>query len=107
MNRIAFLKTFIEKDPADLFSRHALAMELVKEGNDNEARQIMEDILVFDELYVGTYYHLGKLHERNADLLKARGVYVKGIEVAERLNELNSLRELKAALQQVNEELES
>lgn len=106
MNRIAFLRAYIKREPADLFSRHALSMELVKLGNDDEARRLMEEILALDEYYLGTYYHLGKLHERQADLQAAKGVYLKGIEIAERLNERNPLRELKAALQQVNDELE-
>ena len=106
MNRIAFLKAYIEKVPTDMFSRHALAMEYVKMGNDDEAKQIMENILARDELYVGTYYHLGKLFERNAKLLKAKEIYGKGIDVAKRINEMNALRELKAALQQVNDQLE-
>lgn len=106
MNRIAFLKVYIKREPADLFSRHALAMELVKQGDDVEARLLMEEILALDEYYLGTYYHLGKLHERQADLNAAKSVYLKGIEIAERLNERNPLRELKAALQQLNDELE-
>lgn len=107
MNRIAFLTAFIEKDPTDLFSRHALALELIKQGNDDEARLVMEGILLIDEQYVGTYYHLGKLLERTGALSMARDVYVKGSVVAARLGEHNSLRELKAALQQVNDELGS
>ena len=103
MNRIAILKSYIERDPTDMFTRHALAMELVKIGDDLEAQQVMEEILAIDEFYIGTYYHLGKLCERIGDMIKAEAVYTKGIVLAEQFNDSTSLRELKAALQQLKD----
>jgi predicted Zn-dependent protease len=104
MNRIAILRSYIERDPTDMFTRHALAMELVKIGDDLEAQHVMDEIIAIDEFYVGTYYHLGKLCERIVDRLKAEAVYTKGIVLAEQVKDSTSLRELKAALQQLKDE---
>jgi predicted Zn-dependent protease len=104
MNRIAILRSYIERDPTDMFTRHALAMELVKIGDDLEAQHVMDEIIAIDEFYVGTYYHLGKLCERIGDRLKAEAVYTKGVVLAEQVKDSTSLRELKAALQQLKDE---
>lgn len=85
MNRIAILRSFIEKNPADMFSQHALSMELLKLGEYQEARKLMEEILEFDEMYIGTYYHLGKLYERIGEFMMAEVVYTKGAIIAEKL----------------------
>jgi Tfp pilus assembly protein PilF len=98
MDRIAKLKSFIEANPADLFSRHALAMEYVKMGEEDLAALEMRTLLDINPDYAGTYYHLGKLFERKGREDEARLVYEKGILVCEKLKELNNLRELKAAL---------
>ena len=41
MDRISRLKAFIDTYPADMFSRHALAMELVKLGQYPDALDAM------------------------------------------------------------------
>ena len=106
MDRIEKLNSFIAADPKDLFSRHALAMELVKQGNLNQAALEMEAILHVDENYIGTYYHFGKLMEKLSNVDKALEVYEKGIAVARQLQKPHELRELQGALNQLKDELE-
>jgi Tfp pilus assembly protein PilF len=106
MDRIAFLKDFISKNPMDLFSRHALAMEMIKLGNDVEAKSILDQILLIDSNYVGSYYHLGKVEERLGMMNDALLTYHKGIQVAMKLGDQHASRELKAALNQLRDELE-
>jgi Tfp pilus assembly protein PilF len=106
MDRIAFLVDFIGKNPMDLFSRHALAMEMIKLGNDAEAKSVLNQILLIDPKYVGSYYHLGKVEERLALMTDALVTYEKGIQVATDLGDQHALRELKAALNQLRDELE-
>src|SRR5262249_2731302 len=67
MDRIEKLKEFLSVNPADSFVQHALALEYVKLGNDQEAKNLFEDILNRDPGYIGSYYHLAKLLERNGD----------------------------------------
>jgi tetratricopeptide (TPR) repeat protein len=106
MDRIAFLKDFIGKNPMDFFSRHALAMEMIKLGNEVEAKSILDQILLIDPNYVGSYYHLGKVEERLGMMNDALATYEKGIRVATNLGDQHASRELKAALNQLRDELE-
>lgn len=106
MDRIAFLMDFIGKNSTDLFSRHALAMEIIKLGNDAEAKSVLDQILLIDPNYVGSYYHLGKVQERLGMMNDALLTYEKGIQVATDLGDQHASRELKAALNQLRDELE-
>ena len=106
MDRIAFLQDFIKSNPHDLFSRHALAMEWIKNGEDANAKAIFEDILLIDPSYVGSYYHLGKLMERLEAFQDAIKIYQQGMAEAENQKDHHALRELKAAFNQLQDELE-
>jgi len=106
MDRISRLKTFIDKYPSDMFSRHALAMELLKLGQYPEALEAMISLLAFDENHSGTYYHLGKLYEQLGEHDHALKIYEKGIVIAGKIKAENDLRELKGALSQLKDELD-
>ena len=67
MDRIEQLQVFLKATPDDSFLQHALALELIKRGDDNDARILFEKILQREPGYVGSYYHLGKLLERAGD----------------------------------------
>ena len=106
MDRISRLKAFIDTYPADMFSRHALAMELLKLGQYDEALEAMNSLLAVNENHSGTYYHLGKLYEQLGDHENALKVYEKGIIIAGKVNAENDCRELKGALSQLKDELD-
>ena len=105
MERIEKLKTFIDADPTDLFSRHALAMEMVKLGDYASAIVQLAKILSIDELQVGAYYHLGKTYEKISCFEKALEVYEKGIVTARDLQKQHELRELMGALNLLKDEM--
>ncbi len=98
MERQEKLKEFIAQDPMDYFSRHALALEYIKTGNEQGARDMLEKILLDNSSYIGSYYHLGKLYERVGEPKLAQAVYEKGIEVARKLNDRHAMGELNTAL---------
>ncbi|MBM3444602.1 MAG: tetratricopeptide repeat protein [Bacteroidetes bacterium] len=98
MDRMAQLKELIKQFPDDMFSRHALAMEYLKSGEDNRAKEVMLELLSKDPGHIGTYYHLGKLYERMGDLHQAKKVYTTGIDTAQTMHAAHELRELNAAL---------
>ena len=106
MDRISQLKTFIDQYPDDMFSRHALAMELIKLGQYPEALEAMLALLAVDENHSGTYYHLGKLYEQLGDHENALKIYEKGIIIAGNIKAENDLRELKAAISQLKDDLD-
>jgi Tfp pilus assembly protein PilF len=98
MDRIEQLKSFLVQNPADLFSRHALAMEFVKRGDDVAAREMLESVLAIDPSYIGSYYHLGKLLERAGDNDAAMEVYQKGMSMAQQAGDRHAYGELNTAL---------
>jgi Tfp pilus assembly protein PilF len=97
MNRIEKLLEYLQKMPDDNFLRHALALEYIKLGNDNDARDLFESILNDSPGYVGSYYHLGKLLERNGEAAKAIECYEKGMAEARAANDQHAYGELQAA----------
>jgi Tfp pilus assembly protein PilF len=101
-DRISKLKEFLRKDPDDLFSMHALALELVKAGDDGSARVVFENILTKDPEYIGSYYHLGRLLERDEQLDEARRVYANGIAEALKKGENHAANELRSALEELD-----
>ncbi|MBD0364765.1 MAG: tetratricopeptide repeat protein [Flavisolibacter sp.] len=97
MDRIERLKEFLAANPSDSFVQHALALEYVKQGNDEQARKLFQNVLQQNEKYIGTYYHLAKLLERNGAIKEAIAVYEKGIMKAMEVNDQHALNELQAA----------
>ena len=82
MERIEKLKEFLRESPTDSFLQHALALEYIKTGNDEEAQKLFEDILQREPGYIGSYYHLAKLLERNGNTEAAIKWYEKGMEAS-------------------------
>jgi Tfp pilus assembly protein PilF len=101
MDRIAKLKEFLEANPNDSFVQHALALEHVKAGDDAEARKLFENILNKDENYIGSYYHLGKLLERNDERESAIKWYELGMLKAKENGDMHAFNELQAALEEL------
>ena len=91
------LRNLLADQPTDPFLNHALALEEIKVGKDESARELFEKLLERNPDYVGSYYHLGKLHERLGDESKAIAVYEKGMEVAKKLSDNHALSELRGA----------
>lgn len=97
MDRIALLKSYLEKTPDDSFLKHALALEYLKLHEENKAIRLFEELLAHDSDYVGSYYHLGKAYEQTGNTKKASVIYQKGIEIARRLNDKHAEAELQQA----------
>ncbi len=88
-------------NPNDSFLNHALALEYIKLGDDTTARQIFEELLQREPGYVGSYYHLAKLLERNGDEQAAIKWYEKGMYAAEQTGDLHAFGELKSAWEEL------
>jgi len=101
MERINKLKEFLVQSPTDSFLLHALALEYVKLGEDEEARKLFEQVLGNDPSYIGSYYHLGKLYERREESEKAMEVYVLGMEKAKEAGEGHAFNELRGAYEEL------
>ena len=101
MDRIEKLKEFLVVNPADCFVQHALALEYIKRGNDIAARDLFEEILNREPGYIGSYYHLAKLLERNEKTEEAVKVYEKGMEESKKAGDNHAYGELKGAYEEL------
>ncbi|WP_336514193.1 tetratricopeptide repeat protein [Pollutibacter soli] len=98
MDRISQLRKFIAADPQDYFSRHALAMEMIKLGSVNEAIEILDSVIADNPAYIGSYLHLGRLYEKTGNAEKALEVYERGIHQADSLKDFHARGELQTAI---------
>ena len=96
-DRIEKLKEFLKASPKDSFLQHALALEYIKLNDDQTAKQLFETILKNDPAYIGSYYHLGKLLERNNEAANALKVYETGMAVAKKAGDQHAYNELQVA----------
>ena len=103
MDRIEKLLEFMQASDKDSFLQHALALEYIKVGKDEEARKLFNEILLREPTYVGSYYHLGKLLERAGNFDKASKVYKRGMEEAKVADDNHSYNELMGALEEIEE----
>lgn len=101
MNRIEKILEFLQQTPNDNFLRHALALEYIKQEDDVKAQDIFESILTDSANYVGSYYHLAKLLERNGKTTDAIQWYEKGMLVAKAANDQHAYNELQAAYEEI------
>jgi tetratricopeptide (TPR) repeat protein len=101
MDRIEKIKEMMGGNPTDSFLCHALALEYIKLGKDNDARMLFESILENEPGYIGSYYHLAKLLERIGETEAAIKVYEKGMEEAKKAGDNHSLSELRSAFEEL------
>ena len=101
MDRIYKLKEMLTENPGDSFLCHALALEYIKLGNDDDARKLFESIVKNEPAYIGTYYHFAKLLERIGETDAAIKVYEKGMEEAKKAGDNHSLSELRSAFEEL------
>lgn len=103
MSRIEKLLEMLQTSGKDSFLQHALALEYIKIDNDFEARKLFDEILLREPGYVGSYYHLAKLLERNGNSGEAMDVYRKGMGEAKKAGDQHSYNELQGALEDLEE----
>lgn len=103
MDRIEKLKEFLTATPNDSFLQHALALEYIKMGNDVDAKVLFENILKNEPGYVGSYYHLGKLYEREGNYPTAIDIYEKGMAECKKVNDRHAWNELNMAKEDIEE----
>ena len=104
-NRLETLRQFVAEEPQDPFNNYALATELLK-SNKTESKQIFEYLLNNHANYLATYYHLGALYVELGEYILAEKTYVAGIDLARKIGNEKTLKELKGAYQMFLDELE-
>ncbi|HZH96770.1 MAG TPA: hypothetical protein VEY06_12835 [Flavisolibacter sp.] len=97
MDRIERLKEFLTATPNDCFVKHALALEYVKLGDEAAAEQQFKEVLIINDNYIGSYYHLAKLLERKGAEAEAIRIYETGMKKAKAAGDNRSYSELQSA----------
>ena len=97
MSRIQQLEALIAQQPNESFLFFALAKEFEKLGEYDKAIAHYESIIHKNPEYIGAYYHLGKAYELVEQPEKALAIYQQGMRIAEKIQDLHSLAELKNA----------
>lgn len=99
--RIPRLLQFLQATPNDPFLSHALALEWIKEGDDAQAQMLFEKNRQAAPDYVATYYHLGKVLERQGQTDAAAKIYEEGLAAARKAGDNHSFNELRGALDEI------
>lgn len=103
---IQILAKNVQKDPKDLFSKFALALELLKRNDVDKARLLFESVLEQDSGYLGVYYHLGKLYQSLELVDKALQIFKDGVDIADKKGDTHSKSELLEAIEQLRYEFD-
>ena len=97
-SRREMLEEFLAADPADIFSRYALALELEKEQRPTDAIAELGLVIERDAGYVAAYYHLGRLLARAGQTAEARAIYRTGLDRAAQAGDRRTRDEIQEAL---------
>lgn len=95
--RLQQLQQFLERSPEDPFLLYALAIEYVGLKQDAAAEPLFLKLLNEKPEYLASYYHFGKLLERQERTEEALAIFAAGAELAQRLGDSKTLRELREA----------
>jgi Tfp pilus assembly protein PilF len=101
VNRIEKLREMLRTSPNDSFLNHALALEYIKLGDDQQAGILFEALLANEPGYVGSYYHIAKLKERNGETEAAIFWYEKGMEITLLAGDKHAYGELRSAYEEL------
>jgi len=102
-NRLNILRDMEKENPNDPFYKYAIALELVK-SDIEEAKKYFELVVQDFPTYLPSYYQLGIIYQKNGEIEAAIRVFKLGITFAHSQNESHTLKELKAALFELEDE---
>lgn len=80
---------------------HALALEFIKAGKDEEAEACFRQNLENNIAYIATYYHLGKLLEHTNRTEEAIKIYHAGMEQAQKAGDQHAYSELRSVYEEL------
>ena len=101
--RLEIIKKYLEEEPGDSFLRYAYALELIGMNEHARALELLESLLNDDAEYLAAYYMAGKSAEAMGHKEHAMNWYEKGQSVARAQNNLQTLQELRAAYESLED----
>ncbi len=103
MPRFQQITEMLKNEPNDSFLNYALALEYAKINDVKKAIELIEELLIRDENYLGAYYQLGKYYEQTEQQQNAIAIYQKGVLIAKQQNNRKAVGELNEALMQLED----
>lgn len=103
-SRLQKLLELYEKDTADAFVRYGIALEYSSLQHYDNAVEWFERLRSETPDYLPTYYMLGGLYAKLGRVDEARVVYEEGADIARRSNDMHTLSEIRAALDELDDE---
>lgn len=97
MDRLGMLRKMAAAKPDEPFPTYGLAMELTKQGADDEARETFAGLIARHPDYVPCYLMYGNLLTKLGQRDEAGSVYDAGIEAATRAGDDHARGELEGA----------
>jgi tetratricopeptide (TPR) repeat protein len=96
-DRLQQLLSLLKNNPNDSFVNFAIAKEYENFNDHENALKYYLQLVEQDKMYVGTYYHLGKLYEKMEEPGLAFSTYKDGMKVARELGDQHAYNELAGA----------
>lgn len=98
LDRLQLLRVFVEEEPENPFNYYALALE-VREKEPKEAASLFDFLLTNHSDYLPVYFPSAHFFAEFSEIQKAKNIFLKGIELATKLSEEKTLKELNNAYQ--------
>lgn len=92
------LEQFLANKPDDAFARYGLALECVKQGDDEAASQHFRELLETHPTYVPGYFQFGQLLARIGKVEEAKKLLSDGVVAAQKAGDMHARDEMQAAL---------
>jgi tetratricopeptide (TPR) repeat protein len=97
-SRREMLEQFLVQKPEDAFARYGLALECVKQGDDQAASDHFRKLLETHPAYVAGYFQFGQLLARIGNIAEAKKLLSEGVVVAQKAGDMHARDEMQAAL---------
>ncbi len=102
--RIEKLKEIMATDPADSFSRYALALEYSGLNEPLTAIELLEELIQKDVNYISAYHQLGQAYGKLNRTQEAKQAYRKGIDLAHEQKDDKAEKEMREELEDLEDE---
>jgi predicted Zn-dependent protease len=93
------LEQSLADDPADVFLRYGLAMQCLREGDVEEGRKRLADLIVDrPDDQIAAYQQLGQSYAETGENEAARSILLTGIEKARAGGDFHAAAEMEQAI---------
>ncbi|MCB2206100.1 hypothetical protein KQI65_15265 [bacterium] len=96
--RLEKLEQLLDADPADSFTRYALALEHISRRDTDRGIALLRETIDRDPSYIAAYHMLGQQLAQLGDEEEAGNVLRNGIEVARAAGETHAASEMQDEL---------